>query len=179
MASCTAAGDNVMLSTRDGGGGRNSCRFVEANVRCCIVDAPPSIAKKINDPIAVEVDKLLILQFLFYDFSFTYRVTCTQTVAYICQDLSANRSKTKPLSDPYTYNTLTVAHCICRYSLYCKPFLALTAVRYVSANSFHCFVASLPIVDRVRIDIGPYPFRPYFNLSLRHRLVMHKYSICT
>jgi len=27
-----------------------NCRFVDANVRCCIVDAPPSIAKKINEP---------------------------------------------------------------------------------------------------------------------------------
>lgn len=27
------------------------CRFVDANVRCCICDAPPSMAKNINEPV--------------------------------------------------------------------------------------------------------------------------------
>lgn len=110
---------------------------------------------------------------------YTYPVMCRQTIAYRCPDLSANQSRTKPPSDPCTYNTLTVAHCICRYSLCCKRFSALTVVRYVSVNLYRYSVVSLPIVDRVRIDIGRYPFRPYFNLSLRHGCVMHKYTIRT
>ncbi len=50
VASFTVACDNETLSNRLCGGGRNSCLFVEASVRCCIVDAPPSIARKINEP---------------------------------------------------------------------------------------------------------------------------------
>lgn len=50
VASFTVACDNETLSNRLCGGGRNSCLFVEASVRCCIVDAPPSMARKINEP---------------------------------------------------------------------------------------------------------------------------------
>lgn len=46
-ASDAAAPDSVTLSLRDD---EIRWRFVEASVRCCIVDAPPSIAKNKNEP---------------------------------------------------------------------------------------------------------------------------------
>lgn len=64
-----AVGENVTLSIFvlvdcDDGDGFN-CRFVEANVRCCIVDAPPSIARNINDPSNVYANnKLQIPKFV-------------------------------------------------------------------------------------------------------------------
>lgn len=48
--SCMAAGENVTLSLRTVVGEGFIWRFVDAKVFCCIVEAPPSMAKNMKEP---------------------------------------------------------------------------------------------------------------------------------